>query len=157
MASNEQIKTDSRLARALELKIRGLTYAEISKRMTEEGYNKVSLRTINRLLNSLEAQNYVEELKRLQLRDITIAEIPLRLKYRDKLLDKLMPRKVEQRVSGDLKQDIEVKFPELREADIARFITTITRIGMEAEDRVPDQSDDQADSSQPMDPKDSKP
>ena len=123
--------------------------------MTEEGYNKVSLRTINRLLNSLEARAYVEELKRLQLRDITIAEIPLRLKYRDRLLDKLMPRKIQQHVTGELKQ--EVGFPDLKEADIARFITTIARLGMEAEDRVPDQSDDQADSSQPMDPKDSKP
>lgn len=122
--------------------------------MAEEGYWHVSLRTINRLLNSLEAQAYVEELKRLQLRDITIAEIPLRLKYRDRLLDKLMPRKIQHKVTGELKQ--EVGFPDLREADIARFITTITRIGMEAEDRVPDQSDDQADSSQPMDPKDSK-
>jgi orotate phosphoribosyltransferase-like protein len=107
LASNDHISKAGRLARALELKTRGLTYAEISQRMAEEGYWHVSLRTINRLLNSLEAQTYVEELKRLQLRDITIAEIPLRLKYRDRLLDKMMPRKVEQKIEGQ--QTIVVK------------------------------------------------
>ena len=80
--------------------------------MAEEGYWHVSLRTINRLLNSLEAQTYVEELKRLQLRDITIAEIPLRLKYRDRLLDKMMPRKVEQKIEGQQTIVVKVWKPE---------------------------------------------
>jgi len=43
---------------------------------------------------------FVDELLRLQLRDITISDTHLRLKYRDKILEKLMPRRVEQMVDG---------------------------------------------------------
>ena len=100
MAQNEKISKVSRLARALDLKTRGLTDSEISVRMTEEGYRRVSMHTINRLLNGVEAKLFVDELLRLQLRDITISDTHLRLKYRDKILEKLMPRRVEQMVDG---------------------------------------------------------
>ena len=100
MAQNEKISKVSRLARALDLKTRGLTDSEISARMTEEGYRRVSMHTVNRLLNGVEAKLFVDELLRLQLRDITISDTHLRLKYRDKILEKLMPRRVEQMVDG---------------------------------------------------------
>ena len=95
MAQNEKISKVSRLARALDLKTRGLTDSEISVRMTEEGYRRVSMHTVNRLLNGVEAKLFVDELLRLQLRDITISDTHLRLKYRDKILEKLMPRQTQ--------------------------------------------------------------
>ena len=95
MAQNEKISKAGRLDRALDLKTRGLTDSEISQRMSEEGYDHVSFRTINRLLNGVEASLFVDNLLRLQLRDITISDTALRLKYRDKILEKLMPRQTQ--------------------------------------------------------------
>jgi orotate phosphoribosyltransferase-like protein len=93
MAQNAVLSKTSRLNRAFELKMRGMSDAEISKTMKGEGFKHVSRRTISRLMTSVEATRKIEELERLQLRDIAIADLPLRLKYRGKLLDKLMPRK----------------------------------------------------------------
>jgi len=115
LAQNNIIGRRARLERAIELKCKGLTDKEISARMMDEGYQYVSFRTINRILNTVSDERITEELKRLQLRDITTADSPIRLKYRDKMLEKLMPRKVEQKLSGELKQ--EVKFPELKGLD----------------------------------------
>jgi hypothetical protein len=95
LSQNEKISKAGRLDRALDLKTRGLTDSEISQRMSEEGYAHVSLRTINRLLNGVEAELFVDNLLRLQLRDITISDTALRLKYRDKILEKLMPRQTQ--------------------------------------------------------------
>jgi hypothetical protein len=64
--------------------------------MTEEGFLLASERTINRILNQVPENRVVEELKRLQLRDMTTADVPIRLKYRDKLLEKMMPAKLRQ-------------------------------------------------------------
>lgn len=97
MAENKIIKSrKARLDRAIDLKCRGLTDREISVRMTEEGFLLSSERTINRILNQVPENRIVEELKRLQLRDMTTADVPIRLKYRDKLLEKMMPVKPRQ-------------------------------------------------------------
>jgi len=100
MAQNAVLSKTSRLNRAFELKMRGMSDAEISKTMKGEGFKYVSRRTISRLMTSIEATRMIEELERLQLRDIAIADIHLRLKYRAKLLDKLMPRKSMRRPKG---------------------------------------------------------
>jgi hypothetical protein len=97
MAENKTIKNrNARLDRAIDLKCKGLTDAEISAKMTEEGFPLVSERTIRRILSQVTDKRIIEELKRFQLRGITTAEIALQLKYRDKLLDKLIPKKIEQ-------------------------------------------------------------
>lgn len=94
MAENKIIKSQkTRLDRAIDLKCKGLTDKEISVRMKEDGFIFASERTINRILNEITEERIVEELKRQQLRDITTAESPIRLKYRDKLLEKMMPAK----------------------------------------------------------------
>ena len=100
MAENNIISKNARLDRAIDLKCKGLTDREISVRMTEEGYKYASERTINRILNEITEERIVEELKRQQLRDITTADSPIRLKYRDKLLEKMMPQKIEQKTEG---------------------------------------------------------
>ena len=68
--------------------------------MKEEGFIFASERTINRILNNITEERITEELKRQQLRDITTAESPIRLRYRDKMLEKLMPKKTESRVES---------------------------------------------------------
>lgn len=91
-----------RLRRVLELSTSGMTIPDISTLMKQEGY-AASERTIWNDLNSVEAQDYLEEILRKQLTDITIADIGLRLKYRGKLLDKLLPSKIEQKVEGEVR------------------------------------------------------
>ena len=79
-----------RVRRVLELSTAGMTIPDISKLMKEEGY-AASERTVWGDLNSVEAQQYLGEILSKQLTDITIADIELRLKYRGKLIDKLLP------------------------------------------------------------------
>ncbi len=91
-----------RVRRVLELSTSGMTIPDISEMMKSEGY-AASERTVWGDLNSIEAQDYLEEILRKQLTDITIAEIGLRLKYRGRLLDKLLPSRIEQRVEGEVR------------------------------------------------------
>jgi len=90
---NSRISKDARATRVVNLKMLGLTEAQISKTMENEGYKHVSTRTISRLLNSIDAQAIRDELLRRQLRDIDSADIKTRLKYRDKILSKLLKPK----------------------------------------------------------------
>lgn len=90
-----------RVRRVLELSTAGMIISEISSKMIAEGY-AASVRTVKKDLHSIEAKAYLEEILRKQLTDITIADIELRLKYRGKLLDKLLPSKIEQKVEGQV-------------------------------------------------------
>ena len=73
----------------------GLTESQIAKKLG------VSERTVRRDLRSLQVQEFVEELKRRQLQDIEESEDPrTRLHYRDKMLDKLIPRHLNTKVDG---------------------------------------------------------
>ena len=83
-----------RVRRVLELSTAGMTIPEISERMKSENF-AASERTVWNDLNSLEAQQYQDEILRKQLTDITIAPIGLRLKYRGLLLNRMMPQKIE--------------------------------------------------------------
>jgi hypothetical protein len=90
---HSRISKDARLTRTINLKMLGLTDAQISKIMENEGYKHVSERTINRLLNNVDPQIIREELLIKQLRDINSADVKTRLKYRDKILSKLLKSK----------------------------------------------------------------
>jgi len=87
--------------RVLELSTSGMTIPDISDMMKNEGF-AASERTVWSDLNSIEAKDYLEEILRKQLTDISLAPIVVRLKYRGKLLDKLMPSKIEQKVEGEV-------------------------------------------------------
>ncbi len=91
------------MRRVLELSTSGMTIPDISTMMKGEGY-AASEHTVFNDLHSVEAEDYLAEILRKQLTDITIAKIGLRLKYRGKLLDNLMPKKIEQKLeaTGDL-------------------------------------------------------
>jgi hypothetical protein len=89
----------------IELKMRGFTNAAASLRMREEGYMKVCEKTIStfwQTMKRVSPYQIVEELQRQQLADITMSEDrEVRLKYRDRLLDKLMPQRIESRSEAE--------------------------------------------------------
>ena len=89
------LKQDQRRVRVIELRCSGYTEAQIAEMLG------VSERTIRRDLRSAIAEEFVSELKRRQLKDIEESQDPkTRLEYRDKLLNKLIPKKVNQKTSG---------------------------------------------------------
>lgn len=85
--------------------------------MREEGFS-TSKRTVWADLHSATAEEFIEELKRRQLADIALAgdNYEIRLKYRDLLLDKLMPRKVEQKNTGEPTISVRLWRPEKTES-----------------------------------------
>lgn len=111
-----------RLRRVLELSTVGMTIPDISAKMKQEGF-QASERTVWNDLHSIEAKDYQEEILRKQLVDITIADVPVRLKYRDKLLDKLMPRKIEQKISGEFEG--KVKMIDVTEEDLLDVVAPV--------------------------------
>jgi len=73
------------------------------------------------------------------------AERRLALVELGRLVRAMMPRRVEQRVSGELDQKVEVKIPDLSDEDIARYIPTIVKIVLEQEARELNEDADQED------------
>ena len=90
------LKQDERKIRVIELSCLGYTERKIA------GLLGVSERTVRRDLKSVDAEDYVGELKRRQLKDIEESkDRKIRLHFRDRLLNKLMPKKVNQTVTGE--------------------------------------------------------
>jgi hypothetical protein len=71
---------------------RGLTAKETVDYLKDTHNIKIGLQTIYRHRRSITAAEIIEEMLMAQKRDIAEADIRLRLKYRDKLLDKLLPQ-----------------------------------------------------------------
>ena len=92
----------SREARVVQLKCAGLTDARVAEAMLGEKYGKISERTVTRIWAKIKRTqpqalpvipSVVEELTRQQLFDIFAEDNrSVKLKYRDKLLDKYLPR-----------------------------------------------------------------
>jgi hypothetical protein len=100
-------KRTGRRQRVLELTALGMSIPEISETLGKEGYRYHGERTVWSDQNSDEAKEFVKELQRRQLRDIAQADLPVKLKWRAHLLDKLMPQKIEQKTE----QTLDVKKP----------------------------------------------
>jgi IS30 family transposase len=89
------LKQVKRRIKLIRLRCTGLTEAQIAEELG------VSERTVRRDLKSAQAQEFVEELKRRQLLDIEETRDPVtRLKYRDMLLNKLIPKQVNNKIEG---------------------------------------------------------
>lgn len=89
------------IKRVVELWALGLSGEETAKTMRDEGF-KIAVATVYRLRHSFTAQQMLDELIRRQLRDIATADPPLKLKYRDKLLEKMLPQKIEAQTASTL-------------------------------------------------------
>ena len=81
--------------------------AEETREYIKKSFNKnPHLNTIYAHRHSLTAQQIIEELMRQQLRDIALCQSPTaKMKYRDKLLDKLIPKAIEMKTEGTLNLD----------------------------------------------------
>jgi hypothetical protein len=88
------MKQTTRRRRILELWAIGTSIPQTVKTMRKEGF-RVSEKTVYRDRHSLEMKEMIDELTRRQLNDIDKAKPILRMKYRDKILEKLMPHKIE--------------------------------------------------------------
>ncbi len=101
---SRSLKLQARNRRIIELRCMGLTIPQIKDKLIEEGY-KLSERTVWSDLHSQQSQEFIEELIRKQLADITLCsdDYKTRLMYRADLLDKLMPNK-----KPDVKVDVHV-------------------------------------------------
>jgi len=95
------LKKAVRLRKVIELRAQGGTIDNIAKALG------VSEKTIDRDLKGDDIKPFVDELIRQQLTDIVEAKLGMRLKYRDKLLEKLLPRKIESK--GEVEAGIIIK------------------------------------------------
>ena len=105
--SAARLKMAARRQRVFELKCRGFSVAHICKKLAEEGYS-CSENTIYNDLHSDAAGEFLDELIRQQLVDITVArqEHPVAaMKYRDLLIERLLPHN---HVENSVKVDVNV-------------------------------------------------
>ena len=98
-----KLKQIKRQQRVLELRCKGLTIPEITKKLHEEQW-KCGEHTVWKDLHSKTAEDFIEELKRQQLADITQCgkDYKTRLQYRADMLDKLLPKRTELHAEGQL-------------------------------------------------------
>jgi hypothetical protein len=98
---NPTLKQLQRRKRTLELHVKGLTIPQINKALLDENY-ETSEHTVFDDIHSSTAIEYREELERQQRCDITLAQkdLKLRLEYRDRMIDRLTPKRIEQKVEG---------------------------------------------------------
>ena len=90
-----------RRKRTLELHVKGLTIPQINKALHDEHF-ETSEHTVFDDVHSQTADEYKEELERQQRADITMAkdDLKVRLEYRDRMIDRLTPKKIEQKIEG---------------------------------------------------------
>ena len=90
-----------RRKRTLELHVKGLTIPQINKALHDEHF-ETSEHTVFDDVHSQTADEYKEELKRQQRADITMAkdDLKVRLEYRDRMIDRLTPKKIEQKIES---------------------------------------------------------
>jgi hypothetical protein len=88
---------------------KGASAEETIVHLKEKFGRSPCLNTIYTHRNGLTAEMLVDELLRQQERDITKADNPaLRMKYRDLLLAKLLPQKIEQKIEGGESFKVEI-------------------------------------------------
>lgn len=86
---------------------KGFTAEETVEYIKKTHNTKVGLSTVYRHRHSLTAKDIIEELMRQQRRDIALCQSDkTRMTFRDKLLEKLIPKAIEMKTEGNLKVDI---------------------------------------------------
>lgn len=100
-----------RIIRVVEHWALGLSAFETAETMKAEGY-RISVHTVYNDRHSATAQQYVDELVRRQLRDIEDAKLAQKLYFRDKLLGKLIPQKLETFSVSKIEQHVKIDVSE---------------------------------------------
>jgi len=121
----ERPKTKRRI-RVVEYWSLGASALETVRFMKEEGF-RISQKTVYRDRHSTTAQEYVDELIRRQLRDIAAADIEQKLNYRDKLLGKLIPQKIEAFQYQKIEQHVTIDATEDEDKILSKAAAILTR------------------------------
>jgi len=107
----------------------GFTAEETVRAIKETKQVHVGLATIYRHRHSITAQQIIDELIRKQLRDIAKAEEDeVRMKYRDKLLEKFIPHRIEayQKTESIERKEVAFKLDSLDSAE-RTLLNALTR------------------------------
>lgn len=104
-----ELKIANRRRRVFELRCAGLKISQICEKLREEG-QIWSERTVWSDLHSDQAGELIDELVRQQLSDIALCEddYAIRLKFRDLLIEKLLPRKPSVKVDVNVGEKTDV-------------------------------------------------
>jgi DNA-binding transcriptional regulator YhcF (GntR family) len=135
MSDNVQIKLkpSARRVKAIDRRAQGWSYEKIAVEL------KVNEKTIRRDLKSSQVQDFVDELQRRQIADIEAEEKSyVRMQFRDKILDRLQPRKVEQTVQAEIKQEVRHG---VSDEQLAKFIPVIADMVMGEQTHRTDKED----------------
>jgi IS30 family transposase len=97
-----KLRKKARRRQIIELKAQGYTIAEICKKLG------VSDSTVDRDLKSQDVQAFIDELVRRQIIDIEASKPAIRLHFRSDLLEKLLPKKMEQKIEGGETYRVEI-------------------------------------------------
>lgn len=100
--TKNKLRKTARRRKVIELKAQGKTIATIAEEL------KVSEKTIDRDLQSQDVQKFTDELIRRQIIDIEHSKPSTRLHFRSDLLDKLLPKKMEQKIEGGENWTVEI-------------------------------------------------
>ncbi len=100
--TKDKLRKTARRRKVIELKAQGKTIAVIAKELN------VSEKTIDRDLKSQDVQAFIDELVRRQIVDIESSKPATRLHFRSDLLDKLLPKKLEQKIEGGESWTVEI-------------------------------------------------
>jgi hypothetical protein len=141
------MKEENRISRIFELRCLGYTIPQISDKLQEESFKTgYSERQVWRDLHSDEANRMAEEILRRQLMDIAIADdLKDRMFFRDKILSKIMPRKIESRVESKSEVQLTVK----RGEEIEELLEEYRELFDDTEDAMESTEEDCA--GEPMD------
>lgn len=112
--------------RIVELWGIGATAEETVKALHDENIT-ISLHTVYIKRRSLTAQEMIDELIRKQLRDITTSDGEIKLKYRDKLLEKLIPQRIESLSLNKTQTDINVNYTDTLKLYTAAIENAVNR------------------------------
>lgn len=102
----------------MELKAQGKIITDIAKQLD------VSEKTVDRDLKSQDYQKFIDELVRRQIVDIEASKPLIRLNYRSDLLDKLLPKKMEQKIEGGESWKVEIVDNSKNSEDTSASTTT---------------------------------
>jgi len=106
----------------------GFTAEETRRALREEYSIHIGLATVYRKRHSITAQEIIDELMRKQRRDIAKEEnSDVRMKYRDKLLEKLIPQRIESLSLQKIEKHVTIDATEDEDACLSRAARILTR------------------------------
>jgi len=106
----------------------GFTAEETVRAFREEYSIHIGLATVYRKRHSITAQEIIDEIMRKQLRDIARDDSSdLRMKYRDKLLEKLIPQRIESLSVQKIEQHVKIDATEDEASILSKAVSVLER------------------------------